>query len=30
MHTPRGRVATDAAFAPLGLERPRGRSDSLF
>src|SRR3954465_4188441 len=30
MRTPRGRVATDAAFAHLGLERPAGRSASLF
>jgi Holliday junction DNA helicase RuvB len=30
MRTPRGRVATDAAFAHLGLERPSGRAASLF
>ena len=30
MRTPRGRVATDAAFAHLGLERPTGRPASLF
>jgi Holliday junction DNA helicase RuvB len=30
MRTPRGRVATDAAFAHLGLERPAGRARSLF
>src|SRR3954471_23049630 len=30
MRTPSGRVATDAAFAHLGMERPSGRSDSLF
>jgi holliday junction DNA helicase RuvB len=30
MRTPRGRVATDAAYAHLGLERPAGRSASLF
>jgi Holliday junction resolvasome RuvABC ATP-dependent DNA helicase subunit len=29
MRTPRGRVATDAAFAHLGLERSRG-AVSLF
>jgi Holliday junction DNA helicase RuvB len=30
MRTPRGRVATDAAFAHLGLEPPRGGSQRLF
>ena len=30
MRTPRGRVATDAAFAHLGLEPPRGRRAGLF
>jgi holliday junction DNA helicase RuvB len=30
MRTPRGRVATDAAFAHLGLERPVGGARSLF
>jgi Holliday junction DNA helicase RuvB len=30
MRTPRGRVATEAAFAHLGLERPSGRAASLF
>jgi Holliday junction DNA helicase RuvB len=30
MRTPRGRVATDAAFAHLGLEAPRGGSQRLF
>jgi holliday junction DNA helicase RuvB len=30
MRTPRSRVATDAAFAHLGLERPSGRAASLF
>jgi Holliday junction DNA helicase RuvB len=30
MRTPRGRVATDAAFAHLGLEAPRGGAQSLF
>src|SRR4051795_573502 len=30
MRTPRGRVATDAAFTHLGLERPSGRAASLF
>jgi Holliday junction DNA helicase RuvB len=30
MRTPRGRVATDAAFAHLGLDRPSGRAASLF
>jgi Holliday junction DNA helicase RuvB len=30
MRTPRGRVATDAAYAHLGLERPAGREASLF
>jgi Holliday junction DNA helicase RuvB len=30
MRTPRGRVATDAAYAHLGLERPSGRASSLF
>ena len=28
--TPRGRVATAAAFAHLGLERPTGHTASLF
>jgi Holliday junction DNA helicase RuvB len=30
MRTPRGRVATDAAFAHLGLEAPRDSSQRLF
>jgi holliday junction DNA helicase RuvB len=30
MRTPRGRVATDSAFAHLGLEPPRGGSQRLF
>jgi holliday junction DNA helicase RuvB len=30
MRTPRGRVATDAAFAHLGLEAPRGGTQRLF
>jgi holliday junction DNA helicase RuvB len=30
MRTPRGRVATDAAFAHLGLEAPRGGAQRLF
>ena len=30
MRTPRGRVATDAAFAHLGLEAPRDTSQRLF
>jgi holliday junction DNA helicase RuvB len=30
MRTPRGRIATDAAFAHLGLEPPRGGSQRLF
>jgi Holliday junction DNA helicase RuvB len=30
MRTPRGRVATDAAFAHLGLEAPRDASQRLF
>jgi Holliday junction DNA helicase RuvB len=30
MRTPRGRVATDAAFAHIGLERPREASARLF
>ena len=30
MRTPRGRVATDAAYAHLGLKRPSGRAASLF
>ena len=30
MRTPRGRVATDAAFEHLGLERPARRAASLF
>jgi holliday junction DNA helicase RuvB len=30
MRTPRGRVATDAGFAHLGLEAPRGGSQRLF
>jgi Holliday junction DNA helicase RuvB len=30
MRTPRGRVGTDAAFAHLGLEPPRGGSQRLF
>ena len=30
MRTPRGRVATDAAFAHLGLKPPRGGSQRLF
>jgi holliday junction DNA helicase RuvB len=30
MRTPRGRVATDAAFGHLGLEPPRGGSQRLF
>jgi Holliday junction DNA helicase RuvB len=30
MRTPRGRVATDAAFAHLGLAPPRGGSQRLF
>jgi Holliday junction DNA helicase RuvB len=30
MRTPRGRVATHAAFDHLGLERPAGRAASLF
>jgi Holliday junction DNA helicase RuvB len=30
MRTPRGRVATDAAFAHLGLEPPRGGAQRLF
>jgi len=30
MRTPRGRVATAAAFSHLGLERPRDRAQSLF
>jgi Holliday junction DNA helicase RuvB len=30
MRTPRGRVATDAAYAHLGLERPSRRAASLF
>jgi len=30
MRTPRGRTATDAAFAHLGLEPPRGAGQRLF
>jgi Holliday junction DNA helicase RuvB len=30
MRTPRGRVATDAAFAHLGLEAPRDGTQRLF
>ena len=30
MRTPRGRVATDAAFAHIGLEAPRGGAGRLF
>jgi holliday junction DNA helicase RuvB len=30
MRTPRGRVATDSAFAHLGLEAPRGAGPRLF
>jgi holliday junction DNA helicase RuvB len=30
MRTPRGRVATDAAFSHLGLEPPRNGSQRLF
>ena len=30
MRTPRGRVATDAAFAHLGLEAPRDGAQRLF
>jgi len=30
MRTPRGRVATDSAFAHLGLEPPRGAGQRLF
>jgi Holliday junction DNA helicase RuvB len=30
MRTPRGRVATDAAFGHLGLDRPSRRHASLF
>ena len=30
MRTPRGRIATDAAFAHLGLEPPRGAGQRLF
>ena len=30
MRTPRGRVATDAAWAHLGLEAPRDRGERLF
>src|SRR6185503_17866676 len=30
MRTPRGRVATDSAFAHLGLEPPRGAGPRLF
>jgi holliday junction DNA helicase RuvB len=30
MRTPRGRVATDAAFGHLGLEPPRGAGQRLF
>jgi holliday junction DNA helicase RuvB len=30
MRTPRGRVATDAAFAHLGLEAPRNGAGRLF
>ena len=30
MRTPRGRVATEAAFEHLGLERPRSAATSLF
>jgi Holliday junction DNA helicase RuvB len=30
MRTPRGRVATDAAFAHVGLERPAGAGQRLF
>jgi holliday junction DNA helicase RuvB len=30
MRTPRGRVATDLAFAPLGLDTPRDSSGRLF
>jgi Holliday junction DNA helicase RuvB len=30
MRTPRGRTATDAAFAHLGLEPPRGGGQRLF
>jgi holliday junction DNA helicase RuvB len=30
MRTPRGRVATEAAFRHLGLEAPRNAAQSLF
>jgi Holliday junction resolvasome RuvABC ATP-dependent DNA helicase subunit len=30
MRTPRGRTATDSAFAHLGLEPPRGGGGRLF
>jgi holliday junction DNA helicase RuvB len=30
MRTPRGRVATDAAFTHLGLEAPRDGTQRLF
>ena len=30
MRTPRGRVATDSAFAHIGLEPPRGSGQRLF
>jgi Holliday junction DNA helicase RuvB len=30
MRTPRGRTATDLAFAHLGLEPPRGGGQRLF
>ena len=30
MRTPRGRVATDAAFAHIGLEAPRDGAGRLF